>query len=305
MTTKSYKAKILLFGEYTIINGSHALAIPIDQFKGKWAFSKDHQSLGLQEELNAFADYLDELDKKGIALSDLDLKKFKQQLREGLYFKSNIPQGYGAGSSGALCAAVYERFSTKEIEAPENINLSNLRHKLAQLESFFHGSSSGIDPLISFINRPVLIHPDKNSIAQLPSPSGSKGAIFLLDTGIERKTEPFVKLFLEKSKDDRFAKICKEQLALYNEKAIQYFLTAQWKDFFAIAHQISLLQFEYFKEMIPTDFLAIWEQGLDGDLFKLKLCGAGGGGFILGFTKDYNQTSRAYPNEKLIPIFRF
>jgi mevalonate kinase len=305
MHSKSYNAKILLFGEYTIINGSHALAIPISQFKGKWAFGKDNETKTLRADLDGFVDYLDELNRKGDLLNGLDLQKFRQQLDEGLYFDSDIPHGYGAGSSGALCAAVYERFSKKEKAEQESVDSPNLRKKLAQLESFFHGSSSGIDPLISFFNKPIFIESDKNSIVQLPRPKSSKGAVFLLDTGIERKTEPLVRLFLEKCNDENFAKICEEQLANYNEKAIQYFLAARWRDFFKTIQQISQLQLEHFNEMIPQDFISVWKKGLEQDLFKLKLCGAGGGGFILGFTEDFEQTTLAIPNEKLIPIFRF
>ena len=115
MHFKAFKAKILLFGEYTIINGAHALALPIDHFSGKWAFAKTNQAKNLQLELSKFTNYLDKLQQNGDLLADLDIQKFKLQLREGLYFKSSIPHGYGVGSSGALCAAVYKRFSRMKI----------------------------------------------------------------------------------------------------------------------------------------------------------------------------------------------
>jgi len=304
MQTKSYNAKILLFGEYTILNGSHALAMPITRFSGKWVFSKDKQAKDLKSNLVAFADYLDELAVKGGLLSDLNLQNFKTQLLEGLYFNSNIPHGYGAGSSGALCAAVFDRFSTLKILNPTNEDLLDLRLKLAQLESFFHGKSSGIDPLISLINQPVLIKPDQNNIVQLPTQTDTKGVVFLLDTGIQRKTEPFVHLFKEKCKDEEFVDFCK-QIVLHNEKAIDCFLNAEWEELFETIHQISLLQLEHFNEMIPNDFVSIWKKGLESKLYKLKLCGAGGGGFILGFTNDFEQAALAISEEKLIPIFRF
>jgi len=305
MHAKSFNAKILLFGEYTIINDSDALAIPISQYKGQWTFSNAKQINDLRTDLNKFTDYLEELSRAEDLLIDLDVQKFRQQLDEGLYFKSNIPHGYGAGSSGALCAAVFDRFSGKEKVVYKDADIPDLRNKLAQLESFFHGSSSGIDPLISYINKPVLINPNDNKIVQLPISKNSKGAIFLLNTGIERKTEPLVQLFLEKCKDDHFAKICTKELAFFNREAIQYFLKGQWADLLKMVNQISLFQLKYFNEMIPKDFLPVWRKGLDQNLFKLKLCGAGGGGFILGFTEDFEKTASAVPNENLIPIFRF
>ena len=39
----TYPAKLLLFGEYTIIKGSEALAMPFPALGGHWAFSKKEQ----------------------------------------------------------------------------------------------------------------------------------------------------------------------------------------------------------------------------------------------------------------------
>jgi len=304
MYTKSYKAKILLFGEYTIINGSHALAMPISQYSGHWADFNNEQSISLLPDLTAFVDYLDNLDKTRNLDSDLDIQSFKYQIGKGLYFKSDIPFGYGAGSSGALCAAVFERFSKTTISISSNEDLPDLRKKLAQLEGFFHGSSSGIDPLVSLINKPILIHPNSNSIVQIPSEGNSKGAVFLLDTGIKRKTEPFVELFLKKRENEDFVRVC-EDLSSLNENAINLFLDDQSKELLDIVHEISSLQLEHFIEMIPKNFIPIWKNGLNNNLYKLKLCGAGGGGFILGFTSDFEQTTHSISGEKLIPIYRF
>jgi mevalonate kinase len=33
---------------------------------------------------------------------------------------------------------------------------------------------------------------------------------------------------------------------------------------------------------VPEKWHALWQQGLDSKQFYLKLCGAGGGGFLLG-----------------------
>jgi mevalonate kinase len=41
-----------------------------------------------------------------------------------------------------------------------------------------------------------------------------------------------------------------------------------------------------------------------GDVYKLKLCGAGGGGFILGFCKNIDKTKKemAKSGFSIIPI---
>jgi len=66
------------------------------------------------------------------------------------------------------------------------------------MESHFHGSSSGVDPLISYLNSPLLIK-NKNDVELISIPKFKKGSggIFLLNTKRSRKTEPLVNLFLE------------------------------------------------------------------------------------------------------------
>ena len=59
---KHYPAKLLLFGEYSIINNSLALAIPYQKFYGKWAKSKDsdtnEKSMASSSALWGILDYL-------------------------------------------------------------------------------------------------------------------------------------------------------------------------------------------------------------------------------------------------------
>jgi len=79
-------------------------------------------------------------------------------LNEGLAFESNIPIGFGLGSSGALSAGVYDSFCL----AKANDNLELTKKHLAQIESYFHGSSSGTDPLVSFLQQGVYIESKTN-----------------------------------------------------------------------------------------------------------------------------------------------
>jgi mevalonate kinase len=55
-----------------------------------------------------------------------------------MYFDS-IPQGYGVGSSGALVAAIYDRYAQDKIVL-ENLTrekLLQLKNIFSQMESFF------------------------------------------------------------------------------------------------------------------------------------------------------------------------
>ncbi len=47
-----------------------------------------------------------------------------------------------------------------------------------------------------------------------------------------------------------------------------------------------------FAPMIPESIFNIWKKGLDSNAYYLKLCGSGGGGYILGFTKDYEKAEK-------------
>ena len=37
----------------------------------------------------------------------------------------------------------------------------------------------------------------------------------------------------------------------------------------------------------PDTFKGVWEKGLNNQKYFLKLCGSGGGGFLLGFAPDF------------------
>jgi mevalonate kinase len=265
-----FPAKVLLLGEYTILNGSKALALPFFDFKGTWSFSKTDslESKKSQESLKNF------ISSSHSRL--LDLARFSDDLENGLWFDSNIPQGYGLGSSGAVVAALFSRYGSP------NDNILENKNSLAQLENAFHGASSGIDPLVSHIQNPLLIHhfEDVEVLQKRPYLSG----FFLLNTGYPRQTGPLVKIYQEKLKDPHFKKGCAEILACEVNFAIQSVITGSKENLFHHLWHISKFQWDYFQEMIPVDQHKLWTKGLDSGDYILKLCGAGGGGFILGFS---------------------
>jgi len=183
---------------------------------------------------------------------------------------------YGAGSSGALTAGIYDRYVSDKA-----VNLSQLKKELGWMEGFFHGASSGIDPLICYLNQTILLQ-GKAELGVAENIPDYRDQFFLIDTGIARKTAPLVHIFLEKSKDINYQQRCDAELIPAVDEAITAFLAADWSGLFEQWHEISFFQYKYFSEMIPKAFRQIWLDGLAGDDYKLKLCGAGGGGFILG-----------------------
>ena len=293
MTDISYPSKLLLFGEHTVLRGSQALAMPLPHYAGRWEFSDDKTK---QYDLPKFADYLKNLVKnEKIAL---DTEGVYSALAQGLFFDSNIPRGYGAGSSGALVAAIYDVFGLDK-----TVSISELKIILGKIESFFHGESSGLDPLVSYVKKPILIRSDK-TMTTLDTAENDLPR-FLIDTKQSRKTEPFVKIFLEKTaRSPEFNALILSELVPLVDEAITAFLTNQTAFLFETVHKISWFQHRFLPEMIPMPFKNIWLEGLVGDVYKLKLCGAGGGGFILGFCKNLEQTKKelAKSGFGMIPI---
>lgn len=308
MTNPLFYAKILLFGEYGIIEDSQGLTLPYSFYKGALKFSSLQTDFERQsnESLKQYAQYLQTLE---LPLEyALDLKQLEKDLREGLFFDSNIPQGYGVGSSGALVAAIFERYSVEKYQA-ETISkeqLKDLKRIFGQLESYFHGTSSGIDPLICYMNLPILIE-NRESVdkVSLPVQKEGKGAIFLIDSGEVGETGSMVQIFFEKMKTEGFRKTLKEEFIRYNNACIDHFLKKDMNPFFKNLRALSLWAYDHFKPMIPKSLYSAWKDGLDTNAYYLKLCGSGGGGYILGFTKDYPKAEKMLQGFEKEVIYRF
>ena len=57
--------------------------------------------------------------------------------------------------------------------------------------------------------------------------------------------------------------------------------------------------------VIPNKFYEVWERGLKSENYFLKLCGSGGGGFILGFSKDLKKTELLLNKYNFKIVYRF
>ena len=163
-----FYSKILLFGEYGIIRDSKGLSIPYNFYNGalKVAENPTEESEKSNASLKRFASYLDDLQEEYPELVTFNIAALNADVERGMYFDSSIPQGYGVGSSGALVAAIYDKYAHNKITVLENLTrekLLQLKNIFAQMESFFHGKSSGLDPLNSYLSLPILI----NSFASL------------------------------------------------------------------------------------------------------------------------------------------
>ena len=303
-----FYAKILLFGEYGIIKDSKGLAIPFNAYRG--VLKTSHKLTGKakvsNENLQLFYTYL-----KGLKtdLVSFNLKDFKKDIDNGMYFDSSIPQGYGVGSSGALVASIYDKYAADKITVLENLTrdkLLNLKQIFSLMESFFHGNSSGLDPLNSYLSLPILINSKENiEPAGIPSQKEGKGAVFLLDSEQIGETAPMVNIFMNKMKNEGFRKMISEEFAKTTDACIEDFLHGNVKSLFGNVKSLSKIVLKNFKPMIPTAFHKVWEKGIATNDYYLKLCGSGGGGYILGFTEDYAKAQKSLKDYKLELVYRF
>ena len=307
-----FYSKILLFGEYGIIRDSKGLSIPYNFYNGalKREENPSAEALKSNENLKRFVTYLEQLQIEEPELVTFDLDTLKNDVATGMFFDSSIPQGYGVGSSGALVAAIYDKYAQNKITVLENLTrekLLQLKTIFGQMESFFHGKSSGLDPLNSYLSIPILIN-SKDNIEATGIPTQSlegTGAVFLLDSGIVGETAPMVSIFMEKLKDQGFRKMLKSQFIKHTDACVENFLGGDIKSLFENTKKLSKVVLSNFKPMIPEQFHGIWQKGIDTNDYYLKLCGSGGGGYILGFTQDLEKARISLKDYKLEVVYQF
>ena len=309
MKSSLFYSKILLFGEYGIIKNSKGISIPYDLFKGflKIGDLKNKVVKKSNGKLNDFYQYL----VSSYEINSLfELEQFKSDIDDGLYFESSIPQGYGIGSSGALVAAVYDSYAIDKVTILENLDsekILSLKKVFSSMESFFHGKSSGLDPLNSYLSLPILIN-SKTDIKTTGIPFQNrkgKGGFFIIDSGLSSDTESLVNYFIESMNNEDFKNIFESSFVNVTDKCVDNFLDGNFKNLFTNIKSLSKIVFDNFKPMIPDSFYKVWENGLKSEDYILKLCGSGGGGYILGFTKDLNKAQKQLSEYNFKVVYRY
>ena len=288
------------------------MSIPYNFYNGalKREVNPSEEAIKSNENLKRFVSYLETLQSEQPELVTFDLVTLKNDVATGMFFDSSIPQGYGVGSSGALVAAIYDKYAQHKITVLENLTrekLLKLKMIFGQMESFFHGKSSGLDPLNSYLSIPILIN-SKDNIEATGIPTQSlegNGAVFLLDSGIVGETAPMVTIFMEKLKDQGFRKMLKSEFIKHTDACVENFLGGDIKSLFANTKKLSKVVLNNFKPMIPEQFHTIWQKGIDSNDYYLKLCGSGGGGYILGFTQDLEKARVSLKDYKLEVVYQF
>ena len=282
-----YYSKVILFGEYSMIFDATALMIPLKRFSAQWQFPLSFNraaSLPSNQSLKRFCQYLSENE----ALSSLfDLQALEKDLDEGLFLTSNVPSGYGLGSSGTLVAAVYDRYAVQKTE-----DYLQLKTLFGKMESHFHGSSSGIDPLQCYLGQPFKITPEG---VQLLSDDFLKKDIHicLIDTKIKSNTKPLVNHFKAQRENPEFLSRFQAEYVPCVSSCIDAMIGGNKELFFNSLKQLTKGQTEFLRPMITDNTMGLFTTDY-GFNFGVKISGSGGGGYVLGFTDDISKTNKLF-----------
>lgn len=271
-------SKLLLFGEYSILAGSPAITVPLWDFRAKLVLSEnksffDHES---NQQLTKFVHFLSQSE---YFIKHLNLPELTKCVNAGLYLESNIPRGYGLGSSASLCVAFYKAFGISKLEDP-----LALKEFYSRMESFFHGKSSGLDPLTIHTEKPLLA--GNNSIEFLPDTNLLPRDIhlYLFDSGKTRNAGLLIANFKEMMEDVEYKNFFEIQYLPLLKDVIEAFIH-QKIEFWNTLKELSEMQLRIFTRIIPEIVFPLWERSIQTENVCIKILGAGGGGFFLLFSK--------------------
>ena len=105
--------------------------------------------------------------------------------------------------------------------------------------------------------------------------------------------------------NEDFKNIFESSFVNVTDKCVDDFLDGNFKNLFNNIKSLSKIVLDNFKPMIPDSFYKVWENGLKSEDYILKLCGSGGGGYILGFTKDLNKAQKQLSEYNFKVVYRY
>jgi mevalonate kinase len=299
----TYPAKVMLFGEYSILLGSAALSIPFPEYSASLRLPDKEIPEEWTESnhtLTGFIRYLTEDDQ--YFGKYLNLEWLTDDIKAGLYLHSTIPQHYGLGSSGALCAAVFgryaigeDRFTKEDLVSGFRLPASDFRYPASDLkelfsrmESYFHGRSSGYDPLVSYLQKTLMLSPGEPvQEVDIPATMQEKIPFTLVDSGIPSGTGSLVSQFLAVHAPKGITSPVGERLVDLTNRCVRTYLNDNRPAFLKALVDLSGWQFQEFRHLIPSSLHDLWNEGLETGSHVMKLCGSGGGGYFLQFSASH------------------
>jgi mevalonate kinase len=261
LPTRTYPAKVILFGEYTVLLGGDILAVPYPEYAAKWVMSGGEIDQPL-------LDYIDYLSENGIQeLSQSKLAEMREFVNQGAVLDSSIKVGAGLGSSGSVVAGIYD-----VCKLSENSTTEALLETFVKMESYFHGNSSGIDPLVSYTQS--AIHKSGGSVKLIDNLT--LPTFTLYDSGISRNTQQLVAKFKERLTSEPSYASDIATIRDLNQKIINAVLAGKLDS--TKLERLSGLQYDVMSDLIPPSVKTDWKSDQQ---HTWKICGAGGGGYFM------------------------
>ena len=275
-----FPGKILIFGEYLVLDHHIGLATPLTStycslHNQQAQKPKVLEGISIRELMDNWISYCVKH-----RLNFLDLKRWQNDIKHTLSIDSNIPIGYGLGSSGAVTACIYDQYGECIKDQIET------RLRLAKMESFFHGSSSGIDPWVSYSKQSWLFQGNELHAVDEDKIRDFTSKCVLIDSGIARNTKLLVERFQVERKR---MKGWQEMVEVSNALAKSFLHPTTSINIQESIHRLSSLQRKNMSWLIPKNIQVLWDQVLASGN-AMKLCGAGGGGYFLLYDPERKCT---------------
>ncbi len=254
--TTTLPAKAILFGEYLVLMGGDILSLPLPNQTGGFSINPESNSFweGYYQFLSDISEDFNQ---------DFDIDRLKADIVAGLHFDTTFKQRAGLGSSGVLVACLYRDYTDNKVT-----DTTQLLEDFSKMEAYFHGTSSGFDPLVSYLAKPILRQGDSVQVLQkLPEVNYT-----IVDSHAQRKDPDLVNNFLQRVSDSTGYESDINALTLLNNEIIASIVEGDIPDE-KIAHFCEEEQ-RLFPDCFPPSMAG---QPL------VKLCGAGGGGYFIRF----------------------
>ena len=158
-------------------------------------------------------------------------------------------------------------------------------------------------PLTIYINKPLLFNKQRK-LSVVEFKQKTDFSTYLIDTGESAKTNPLISVFMNQfAPDGKINDTAFEYIRL-TDKCIQHLLSNNYNDFLNSLRALSYFQLINMYNLIPQNMYQVWKEGLESESIFMKLCGSGGGGYLIAFASDKNKALKFIKNNNLryIPV---
>jgi mevalonate kinase len=268
----AWPAKLLIFGEYVILDGGMALGMPLTDFS--------LQVKSVDSNTPLFSSDIQKV------WNVLTLNK-EQSPPHALVIDSTIPIGQGLGSSAALCLALYQWGVSEKRVA--NRSFEERYALLRQMESVYHESSSGVDILIAAATGPVVLE-----MGRIPKvhTTQMRGKIWLnlIDVGKRKeKNRSWIPKVLRKFKENSEVW---SSYALHTSAGIESMVSGSHSELNRVLTELRNAQEKV--GILSVDLHAALPN--EKSILGWKAVGAGGGGLVLMFsTEKIEANAQPFP----------